>query len=485
MRILSSIFILFLALSSCKKYDFGDININPNPLVNLNASTAELFTNVTRQIAGDLTISDATPGIYVQYFSETQYPGASLYNLSRSEWSTYYTGVLKDLKQIIENNSSEPTATAAKKFGPNSNQIAAARIMKAYLFSIVTDRWGDVPYFEALMGNSTPKYDRQAAIYADLFKELREAISQFESNQPIQGELLFNGDPTKWKRFANSLRMRLAMRLSQADATNARTEFLAAYNDANGYINDNSKNAAFAFLNNRNFRNPWNAKIDLRDDLASSNVFVDTLKSITDPRLPKFATPTPTNTYVGAPFGWSQGAITDWAASVNSNYSRIGTAITNMDAPGYMITASEMQFLKAEAALRSWLPATDIAAFYTAIQLSWEQWGVFNQAAFTTYIAGPRVNIGTGIADFQGILRRIGLQKWIGLYPNGQEAWSEWRRISFPVLTPARDAPAGRRIPLRMGYPGNEPTLNGANYNSQVGLMPGGDTPDVPVWWDK
>ncbi len=483
MRILSSIFILFLALSSCKKYDFGDININPNPQVNANASTAELFTNVTRQIAGDLTISDATPGIYVQYFSETQYPGASLYNISRSDWSTYYTGVLKDLKQIIENNSSEPTASAAKAFGPNANQIAAARIMKAYLFSIITDRWGDVPYFEALSGNSTPKYDRQSAIYADLFKELREASSQFEGNQPIQGELLFSGDPTKWKRFANSLRMRLAMRLSQADATSARTEFLAAFNDANGFINDNSKNAAFAFLNNRNFRNPWNAKIDQRDDLAPSNVFIDTLKGINDARITKYANPTPGAQYIGAPYGWSQGAITDWAA--RNPYSRLGTAITNMDAPGYMITAAEMQLLRAEAALRGWLPATDIAAYYTAIQLSWEQWGVFNQTAFNTYIALPRVNIGTGIADFQGILRRIGLQKWISLYPNGQEAWSEWRRTSFPVLTPARDAPAGRRIPLRMGYPGNEPTLNGTNYQTQVALMPGGDNVETPVWWDK
>ncbi|WP_207495990.1 SusD/RagB family nutrient-binding outer membrane lipoprotein [Aridibaculum aurantiacum] len=483
MRIVTSILAITLALGSCKKYDFGDININPNPQVNAVPSTAELFTNISRQIAGDLTISDAVPGLYVQYFTETQYPGASLYSLSRSDWSTYYTGILKDMQEIIEQNTNANTAATARQFGPNVTQIAVARIMKAYTFSIVTDRWGDVPYFEALKGISTPKYDKQSAIYADLFKELTEAVAQFEGTQGIQGELLFGGDPVKWKRFANSLRMRLAMRISLVDPAKARTEFLAAYNDQNGWIDENTENAAFPYLNNRNFRNPWNAKIDQRDDLAMSNVFVDTLNTMGDRRITKYANPTPANTFVGAPYGWSQSAITNWGS--NNQYSRIGAAITNMDAPGYMITAAEMHLIKAEAALRGWIAASEISAYYTAIQLSWQQWNVFDQAAYTAYIASPRVNIGMGITNFAEILRKIGLQKWIALYPNGQEAWSEWRRLHVPTLSPARDAPSGRRIPLRMGYPGNEPTLNGANYNSQVATMPGGDTPDTPVWWDK
>ena len=469
---------------ACKKFDFGDININPDPNAKTDASTAELFTNITRQIAGDLTISDATPGLFVQYFTETQYPGSSLYTLSRSEWSAYYSGPLKDAQEIIDINSGEKASTATAN-GSANNQIAIARIMKAYLFSVVTDRWGDVPYFGALKGslNASPKYDKQQEIYNDLFKELKEAMGQFDAGAAVKGELLFQGDAVKWKRFANSLRMRLAIRLTEADAAKARTEYLAAYNDAAGWIDNNSKNATFAFPDNRNFRNPWAAKVDQRDDLGMSNVFIDSLKSYSDPRITKYATPTNTGTYIGAPYGWNQGDIQTWASS--NQYSRIGTAITAQNAPGYMITASEMLLIKAEAALRGWLPSTDLVTSYNdAIRASLEQWGVFNATAYATYIADPKVVI-TATTDLATGKRRIGLQKWFSLYPNGQEAWSEWRRLNEPKLTPARDAQSGRRIPLRNGYPGSEPTLNGANYNAQVGSMGGGDTPDVPVWWDK
>ncbi|TDH21311.1 SusD/RagB family nutrient-binding outer membrane lipoprotein [Segetibacter sp. 3557_3] len=483
-----------LLFSSCKKYDFGDINTNPDPNVKSIPNTAELFTNVTRQIAGDLTISDATPGIYVQYFSETQYPGASLYNISRSDWTDYYAlrpvttdlflgGVLESSYAIINLNTDPSTAPAAAQNGSNKNQIAIARIMKAYFFSIVTDRWGDIPYSEALTGAVSPKYDKQMDIYTDLFKELTEAVEQFETaSTTVKGELLFKGDPLKWKRFANSLRMILAMRISNADPAKARTQFLAAYNDPAGWIDDNSKNAAFPFLNNRNFRNPWNEKIDQRDDLAPSNVFIDTLNALSDRRIAAYATQASPGVYRGAPFGWNQGAIQTWAS--NNLYSRIGTKITAMDAPGYLVTAAQMQLVKAEAALKGWIPVTEISAYNFAIRQSWEQWGVYDAAAFTSYINNPRVNIGTGLGDAEGIKRKIGLQKWISLYPNGQEEWSEWRRLNYPTLAPARDA-GGVAIPKRMGYPGNEPTLNGANYQSQVATMPGGDTPNTPVWWDK
>lgn len=472
-----------LSLAACKKVDFGDINFSPDPQAQSDASTKELFTNVTRQIAGDLTISDATPGLYVQYFSETQYPGASLYTLSRAEWSLYYSGPVKDAQEIIDINSGEKASTATS-FGSAPNQIAIARIMKAYMFSIVTDKWGDVPYFDALKGsaNPTPKYDRQQAIYADLLKELRESVAQFDGGAAVQGDLLFGGDAAKWKRFANSLRMRLAIRLTEADATTARTEYLAAYGDASGWIDDNSKNAAFPFLNNRNFRNPWAAKVDQRDDLAPSNVFVDSLNSYSDPRRAKYFTAVG-GTYRGAPYGWNQGDIQTWAS--NNTYSRIGTAITAQDAPGYMITASEMQFIKAEAALRGWIAATDFVASYTkAIEQSFQQWGVYTATNYAAYIADPKVVVTTGTDQATG-RRRIATQKWMSLYPNGQEAWSEWRRLNAPALSPARDAQSGRRIPLRAGYPATEPTLNGANYNAQVATMAGGDTNDVPVWWDK
>lgn len=490
-----------LVASSCKKIDFGkDYNINPAPNVASFANTSQLLSNVLLSAGGGLTITSAEQGYYVQWMMQSQYPENANYTTTNVGWNGYYTGPLMDLQTIINYNTGATAADAkVTENGSNANQIAIARILKAWFFSIVTDRWGDVPYFSALKLNFNPAYDKQSLIYADLFKELKAASAQFDGGAAVKGDILFGGDATKWKRFANSLRMIMALRLSKADAATGKTEFAAAYNDAAGWVNSNDKNISYIYLNNTNFRSPWNASFATRDDWGVSDVFVNYLNANNDKRLAVYAQPNSFGQFKGVPYGYNRDQLITWTSAGN-DYSRMGTKIIGYTltsatrslisyapSPGYIFTAAQMWLSVAEANALGWVgAASDVATSYTnGVKASWDQWGVtYTPAELTAYLAGGSVNVvGVTGAD---LLKAIAIQKWVSLYPNGLEGWSEWRRTNYPVLTPSAAAlNNSKKIPVRNAYPGNEPALNGANYNAQVATMSGGDTHDSPVWWDK
>lgn len=489
--------------TSCKKLDFGNTNVNPDPNVFLTANTQELLTNVQTATWGDFTVASTgtvkEPMLYIQYLSQSQYPDAGLYNNTQPSWANWYAVALQDLNKIIEANNAKTPGSEGN--GSNANQIATARIYKAYLYSILTDRYGDIPYSQALKApaNLNPAYDKQQAIYTDLFKELREAIAQFDGGANVKGDVIFDGNIPKWKKFANSLRMVLALRLSKVDAATGRTQFTAAYTDAAGYINTNADNAIFNYQNSTTYRNPWNSLYNQRSDYGVSSTLVNLMQTYNDPRLGSFAYPIATNTYKGVPPGLNTTNLSAWIGA-NSNYSRMGVKITGWTWAGsvaslqsykgtnngYIITASQMLLTKAEAELLGWIgTTTDATTDYTnAIKASWDQWGLtYTTTDFNTYLAGANVAPSTTVTT---MLSRIGNQKWLALYPNGQEAWSEWRRTGFPVLTPAPDAVAtSPNIPRRLTYPSTEITLNAANYNAQVSTMTGGDAQSTRVWWDR
>jgi len=227
-----------LALSSvvlfgCSKSidDFGDMNVNPNstPI----PVTSALLTNVLSGIGG--TASGITPGYYCQYFAQTQYTDESRYTPPQSDFDGFYSGVLNDLQNIINVNSDAKYKDLAALNGSNANQIAIARILKAYYFWIVTDYWGDVPYTQALKGNSDIAYDKQSAIYPALIAELKAAVAQFNVGIAVRGDIIYAGNTTKWTKFANSLRMMMALRLSKVDAATGKAEFAAALATAGWY----------------------------------------------------------------------------------------------------------------------------------------------------------------------------------------------------------------------------------------------------------
>ncbi len=483
-------------LPGCKKAgEFGDQYItDPNPNANSVGSTSQLITNALYRSAGRgsggavngdmLTLGDKEAAEYVQYISEAIYPGTSLYASTYGEWSSYYTGPLMDLATIINYNTDATLREQASKHGSNNNQLATARIWKAYLFSIVTDRWGDVPYFDAnKIGIINPKYDRQQDIYNDLFKELKEAADQFDGGIAFKGDILFNGDASKWKKFANSLRMVLALRLSKVDPATGKAQYMSAISHPAGYITTNTENASFAYQNNRDFRNPWHNNHTESNAFGMSEFFVNLLKNNNDPRLPVMADAASPGVYRGIPYGLDAGNLATWTSA--NVYSKLGAAYRQQNTPGYFITASQMLLTRAEAALLGWVTGTNAKNDYEdAIRFDMQRLGITNTTTINTYIASAPIAI--NVVNVADALQKVRMQKYFALFPNGFEAFSEWRRTNVPPLVPAQYAlNPSKQIPRRWGYPTSEATLNAANYQAALSVLGGDNSIDRRVWWDK
>jgi Starch-binding associating with outer membrane len=462
-------------VSACKIDDFGSMNVDPN-----NASTPNLtsiLTSSMRQVRLGVTDAAATQILYAQQWSEITYTQTSTYSGLPFDYSTFYVA-LNNLQLIIDYNTSESTKGLATASGSNANQIALARILKAYLFSVVTDRWGDVPYTEALKGNGNfrPKFDKQQDIYNDLFKELKEAQAQFDNGVAAKGDFLYNGSNANWKKFANSLRLVLALRLSKVDAAKGKTEFNAAL--ADGVFTSNADNLFYKYQKDANNENPWyNSFVTLgRLDFAVSTTLVNYLKPSNDPRLTAFADKSVTfDDYVGMPYGLKNSGVK--AADVSLPNAKV---IKVQDAPVPVLTYAQVLFSKAEASKLGWITEDTKTNYEAAIKASLEQWGVYTADSYAKLIATTAVKYNDAKA-----LEQIGYQKWVALYLQGHEAWSEWRRTGYPVLTPAPAAAnPSKQIPRRLGYPTSERDLNGDNYKLVI-TQQGEDSYDTRVWWDK
>ena len=256
-----NIIVGFLLLTACTSLeDFGDTNANPETTTS--PITSALLTNA---ISGLEKYSDSYPDfenwavLYCQYYSETYITGSSRYGNNDHSPMDFYSEELYDLQNIIINNTDIKTKTIASQYGANENQIAIARILKAYIYWTITDRWGDIPYKDALKPGSEINYDTQEAIYKGLLKELTEAVAQFTTGTPVKGDFVYNGDISKWKKFANSLRMLISLRLSKRYTTPseyAATQFEAALQDPAGSIESNDDNFQLNFEGG-NFKNPY------------------------------------------------------------------------------------------------------------------------------------------------------------------------------------------------------------------------------------
>lgn len=457
-----------LLLSSCG--DFGDMNVDPNrPSAPL---TSSLLTGAQRNV--NTIIGDATSTLYTQHLSEKQYTEASRYQTIYFNFNDFYSGPLMNLQRIIELNTNEETRGTVLAAGSNENQLAVARILRAYFFSVMTDRWGDLPYSEALQGekNFSPAYDSQEFIYTDLLNELREAALQINDGPAVAGDFLFNGNMENWRRFANSLRMVLGLRLSNVAPELGRQHFAEAYQS--GML---TSDFFYPYQADANNQNPWFARYLTRVDYAISNTLYNYMNPLADPRLRVYADPAAaTGTIQPMPYGVSNtvaGSIT------NAAVSYLGAEYRQQNAPLPILTQAQLHFSLAEAAFRGWI-ADDAGQHYSAaIQASFEQNEVYTPAALSAYLAQPEVAWNPARA-----IELIGNQKWVALYLQGFEAWAEWRRLDYPRLSPAVDAlNQSRQIPRRQAYPVTERDINTANYNVAVSRQ-GEDTLDTNVWWD-
>lgn len=464
---------VLLAGSGCEPSDFGDINVNPNATTV--PVTSALLTNVLSNLGN--TASQIRGGLFAQYYSETQYTEASLYATPQFGFGGIYAGDLYDLENIIINNTQATTKDVVAVNGSNANQIAVARILKSFHYMYLTDEFGDLPYSAALKGDAKPAYDTQEAIYKGMFKELKEAVAQIDGGKEVVGDVLFHGDMSKWKKFANSIRAILAMRLSKVDATLGKAEFASAI--AAGVISDNADNATLEYPGG-SFKNPWFNLYDGRKDYAISDVVTTTMSDLKDPRLKVYGQPNASGVVVGFPYGLTRDDAVTFANG-HADYGFVLAASKRADnSPLALLTAAHVYLARAEAAQRGWTSEVAATMYNNGIKASWEQWGVYDATAYAAYIADPKVSLA---AD---PLVKIGLQRWLAFYPDGTQGWSEWRRTGYPVLKPTPKATnSSKQIPRRFTYPATEANLNKDNFNAAVGRLTGGDTQDARVWWDK
>lgn len=468
---------LFIA-SSCD--DFGDINVNPNasevPL------TSALLTNALTAMGGSTTGgANLVAGFYAQYFTEALYTDNCLYGVQDVDWAGEMAGSMFDLKNIININSDPATAGYAALNGSNNNQIAIARILLAYRFSVLSDRYGDIPYFEALQLNTQPTIDDQEAIYNDLFNELDEAVAQFDNNGNVKGDILYGGNNENWKKFANTLRMILALRVSVADPTLGQTQFAAALAADGGVFESNDDNAVLDYPGG-GFRNPW---YGIGADQGVTDVIADFLNANNDLRENAFGKPA-SGTLIGVPYGLVREDAISWTAAnpgwsliLNDGFRAEGSEL-------FVLTYADALLARSQGADYGWSTEDEEALYYDAIKASWEQWGVYIDGNYLTYIADPDIdlNTGTGMMGATTKTQKIALQRWLTFYPNGPQGWSEWRRTGIPALVPTINAiNTSKQIPRRFPFPSVEYSYNPANIDAAVARM-GGDNDAIKVWWD-
>lgn len=482
---------LFLLPGCTKLADFGDTNVNPE--TTNTPATSALLTNA---ISGLERLSDSYPdfenwaALYCQYYSETYITGNSRYLNNDHSPMDFYSEELYDLQNIINNNTDIKTKAIASQYGANENQIAIARILKAYFYWTITDRWGDIPYKDALKPVSEINYDTQETIYKDLLKELTEAVALFTTGTPVKGDFVYNGDISKWKKFANSLRMLISLRLSKRyplPSEYAATQLQAALDDPAGSIETNNDNFQLNF-EGEIFKNPYFRMYDQGAYVGESATITSLLKYLNDDhRQSAFGS----DAYGGAstlgvPYGLDDIAISDWCADNPAFCYVFHPDYREENDPLLILTASHVFLARAEAADRGWTSETANARtlYQTGITLSFLQWGL--EAPDATYFNSANVALiapfGTGAN-----LEKIATQQYVAFYPDGVQGWSNWRRTNYPTLLPAPDAISFPPvIPRRYMYGTLDYALSKEGVEAAVErLGPNGDKMDSRVWWDK
>jgi hypothetical protein len=423
--------------------------------------------------------------LFLQYWTETLYNDESNYNLKtrsidRYFWERLYVGRGSTdptvAPGVLRNLSEASSLIAADQFlDPKikANQLACIEVLSVYAWTVLVDTYGNVPYSQALdYNNPQPKYDDAATIYTDLFARINAAIAKMDASSTGLGnaDLVYGGDMTHWIKFANSLKLRMAITTADVDAARAKTQAEAA---ASKVFTSNTDNATFAFQRDLPNTNPlWEDLVNSgRHDFVGTSFFIDNLNTLQDPRLGVYFKPViKTTVYKGGVNG---------DLNTASLFSNPGAALEDPTLPGVLESYSEVEFLLAEAAARGFSVGGTAATHYEAgVTASIIEWGGSSTDA-ATYLAKPNVAYATAAGDYK---QKIGTQAWIALYNQPVQAWTEWRRLDYPKLTAPVNALSP--IPLRLTYPSVEQNLNSANYTAASAAI-GGDKVDSKIFWDK
>lgn len=484
--------ILLLILSSCTD-EFEAINLNPNeptavpPTVIFPYGIREGIDRMHGHRTRLERLGLDGGMLWVQYFARNQYtnegdtynPDASMRN---NNWAGFFNESLINFQKVIE-----ATGDIESPFY-NENYLAAAMIMKEYMFSIVTDTWGAVPYTEALngaSGNLAPQYDSQEFIYESMLANLKIASDLLDpSGASITGDILFSGDITRWQKFANSLRLRLANRQAGKKPAESAAIFAEILGAPSSYPIFTS-NDDFALLYhegrlNDNNNNAWHEimVVDGREDWSISNTLIAAMTdgdgNAIDPRLTVYAEPVLTGPMTGLYDGAENGLPEALASVYINTASRPGSWFAQETAPVFLMTYSELLFVLAEAAetglYTQGLTAVDYMTM--GVNASFDQYG----------LTMPETYLDDKTADIEGIM----VEKWKAMFSQGIEAWAEYRRTGYPALAnPSTETvfENSGQVPTRLRYPESEYSLNGSNVASAVTLNGGADDKLTPMWW--
>lgn len=454
---------LFIFTISCED-DYIETNqvqsstVEPLPIPEILRKISNLNYN--------LTISEAGKS-WAQQTSKIQYNDTEIYIPRQAAisavWDVYYKSTLPLIEEMHLIGETEN----------NDNIKGISLILKAYSFSFLTDLFGDIPFSEAL-SSTTPRYDLQENIYPQLILMLTEAEALFRSRDVIDSDsdVLYQGDIIKWKRFANSLKFRCLMRMSNStDVSNQLQQLI----NTKPLFQSNEDEAKYIYPGVTPDANPIHETIvnGNRGEFKINSVTVEMLKANNDPRLSIFAQPNRDGFYIGKPSGGNH----YYGVPQQYNYlnvSSIGRLYLRPNTPAYLMSYAELEFLIAEAITKGHITGSAYEHYINGVNSSFEanQIPELARQFLINYPFKPT-----------NALEQIGNQKWLALYLQGFEAWTEQRRTGYPLLTPAANGVIDE-IPSRLNYPEQQQTENVVNYNEAVSLQ-GPDNLTTQLWWQQ
>ena len=485
--------------SACKK-NFFNVNTNPNNPADVTVDyllpSAEAA--IGQALGDNLAIYG---GIWGQFW--TQNPASSQYisleqyapqsNDMDYPWGILYQTALIDLQTIV----TKATTTNQTQY------IAVAKILQAYTYQLISDNWGDVPYSQALQAQSgilSPMYDPQKSVYTGILKLVNDGLALLDTTLakgtpgiPASNDLLCQGQMTLWKHFANTLKLKICLRLSGIDPATAQNG-IASLNAVSAQYLQSGEEVEVNYSTTGGNTNPlYSSYVSLGNiqNLVASSTAINYMNTYGDWRLYTF--------YTGAN-GITQGAgpklapgtpVSYPSAAVGGGNDASGIA-TPATAPVILMSSYEALFLQAEAVARGWMPGVDSVLYYEGITENYTVWitpmslGNYGQAFgpdsaiswATGYYAQDSIKYPSS-GTFAQKLRAIIIQKWSSMCGNqNNEAWIEWRRTTYPdfFVKSVTSIIGGNKMPQRMLYPNNEVTTN-QNF-------PGQKTIDTKVWWD-
>ena len=489
-KIVTAIILVLTSLFSCTD-KFEELNTDPNRpndvtpgillgqmqyrIVNNSIQAARNFTHELMQVDAPR----ASPGGQGLHRYVVQ-PGQAV-------WTGFYDR-LTDVEDIYK---------ISDRLKEN-NYKAIALVYKSWAYSILTDLYGDVPYSQAIKaseGNFTPAFDKQKDIYIQILKDLETANTLFDDTKALTygGDQVYNANVLtggrnlgiqRWRKFANSLRLRLLLRISKRDGevnVNQQITSILANPTTNPVFTANADDAIFRYPGTFPYFNPYfqARTLEWRDGTYFTKFFLNHMNAINDPRRAIWVSPVIVNgqsVYQGIDSGYPTSL--EYIVGRNSSYPDV---LKTSPLLGVMMTYSEVEFINAELALKGFNTGRTAKAHYDAgIMASMVQWGATMPAGFLN-TAGVAYNA-TGTAAQQ--LEQIILQKYYAYFFVDYQSWFEKRRTGYPVLPRGTGIPAENVFPSRVPYPTYLQSLNASNLQAAVASI-GGDNSNVKLWWEK